>query len=271
MTTATEADVYVTALAIDEIFADPTYQRDLDEARARKMAAEWDRRLAGILEVSDRGEGHSPRFAVMDGMHRWAAAGKLETPPSLVANVHSGLTVADEAVLFDKFNRLRKQTNTWDHWKARRVAGDEQVVAIEACVERNGLVTDMSAQDGRIACVATLEKVVKLGGIDLLNSTLALIVEVWDVQRAALDASLIYGVGLVLWYLDGPIDLGRLADALLGVSPRQIKASASTLAELTSGSLSVRTAIAVMSLYNKTPGRRLLVSNRTFTGQRKVS
>jgi hypothetical protein len=102
--------VYIAALNVGEIFADPTYQRTCDVARARKMAGAWDRRLAGILEVSDRGESHTPRYAVMDGQHRWAAAGYLADPPPLVANVHTGLTVADEAGLFDKLNRQRKQT-----------------------------------------------------------------------------------------------------------------------------------------------------------------
>jgi hypothetical protein len=57
----TDPDVYVTALQVDEIFADHTYQRPVDPPRARKMAREWDRRLAGILEVSDRGAGSAPR------------------------------------------------------------------------------------------------------------------------------------------------------------------------------------------------------------------
>ena len=51
-------DCYVTTLAVTDIFADLTYQRPLDQARARKLAKEWDRRLAGIVEVSDRGPHH---------------------------------------------------------------------------------------------------------------------------------------------------------------------------------------------------------------------
>lgn len=65
--TTNAAEVYVTALAVDT-------------ARARNMAKTWDRRLAGILEVSDRGEHATPRFAVVDGQHRWAAAQKLDPP-----------------------------------------------------------------------------------------------------------------------------------------------------------------------------------------------
>lgn len=267
-----DADVYIAALYAREIFADASYQRDVDPRRVQKMADDWDSRLVGILEVSDRGEAHAPRYAVIDGQHRWAAAQLMNDGRPLVANVHAGLTIADEAALFDKLNRQRKQTGTWDHWRARRIAGDEQVVVIEEVVRRNGLRTEMSPSDGAVACVAALEKIVKLGGVELLHNTLSLIVEIWGDRREGLDAAMIHGLALVLWYLESaPLDLTRLGDALLDTTPRQIKMNAATLADLTQGSGPVRTAIAIMTLYNKRPGRRILVSNRTFTGARRTA
>lgn len=263
------SDVYVTTLRVDEIFADPTYQRVLDVPRARKIAATWDRRLAGIVEVSDRGETASPRYAVIDGQHRWAATRFLVDPPLLVVNVHEGLTVADEATLFDQLNRNRKQTNTFDHWKARLVADDQSVIDIEAVVRRNDLVVKMSPADGQVSCVATLEKVVKLGGLDLLHQTLSLIVEVWGDRREALDSPIIHGLAMVLWYLHLDLDLTRLGDAMLTINARQLKSNAHQLRELTAGNTAIRTAIALMTLYNKTPGRRILVSSKTFSGRRR--
>lgn len=159
--------VYVTAVHVDEVFADETYQRPLDKPRACKIAATWDRRLAGIVEVSDRGEGVKPRYAVMDGQHRWAAAALLDIPPMLVANVHSGLTVADEADLFDRLNRERRRITTWDHWHARKGAGDAQVLNIERAVQKVGLEISSVPKDGSVRCTATLEKLTKLGGVDL--------------------------------------------------------------------------------------------------------
>lgn len=271
MTATIATDFYPAALRVDEIFADPTYQRTCDVARARKMAATWDRRLAGILEVSDRGEHLTPRYAIIDGQHRWAAAGYLVDPPPMVANIHTGLTVADEAKLFDQLNRQRRQPSTWDHWKARRAAGDEDVAAIETVVDDRGLVIDMSPADGRIACVSALEKVVKLGGIPLLDNSLQLITKVWGSRRDGLDASIIRGTSLVLFYLNKEIDPGRLVETLEGVFPRQLKAHANTIREIQPTTEPVATAIAVMSFYNKQPGRKLLVSNRTFGGSGVVN
>jgi hypothetical protein len=53
-----------------------------------------------VIEVSDRGSDEQPRYAIVDGQHRYAAA-KLRDPNAvLVANIHTGLTARDEAHLF---------------------------------------------------------------------------------------------------------------------------------------------------------------------------
>lgn len=179
--------------------------------------------------------------------------------------MHSGLSVADEAALFDKLNRQRKQTGTWDHWKARRAAGDERVVAIEDVVRRNNLSIALSPSDNCIACVASLEKIVKVGGCDLLNETLSLIVECWGGRRDALDAAIIHGLALVLHYIPD-LSLVRFGDALLEIVPRQLRSQAAALKEITHGTMPVLTAIALMSLYNKRPGRKIEVSHKTFGG-----
>lgn len=266
MTAQLERDLYVAALTVDEIFADPTYQRLLDVVRARKMTATWDRRLAGILEVSDRGEDASPRYAVLDGQHRWAAAKYLQSPPALVANVHTGLTVADEAALFDKLNRQRKQISVWDHWKARRAGGDPDVTAIEAVIAKHGLRVDVAPRDGFVGCVGALERVVKLGGVGLLDAALELIVGAWQKRRDGLDSPIIHGVSLVLHYLRDDIDLERLANTLIDILPRQIKTQAVALREMSPGTLPIVTAIVIVGLYNKKPGRKIDVTSKSFGG-----
>jgi hypothetical protein len=265
MTTALDADVYIAALSVDDIFADPTYQRVCDVRRARKMCAAWDPRLAGILEVSDRGEGASPRFAIIDGQHRWAAVKFLQDPPPMVANVHCGLTLAEEAALFDQLNRKRKQVNIWEQWRARRTAGDGQVVAIEKVLDKYGVKVDTAPRDGNVGCVGTLEKIEQID-IALLDETLGLITDVWGVRRDALDAPIIHGLALVLDNLRDQVDLERLADALIDVLPRQLKTSAVALRDMQSGTLPVLTAVVIMNAYNRKAGRKLQVSSQTFVG-----
>lgn len=259
MNIALAGDVYITAVTVDDLFADSTYQRTLDVVRARSYAATWDRRLAGILEVSDRGEDADPRFAVIDGQHRWAAAGYLQTPPNLVANVHSGLSVADEAALFDKLNRQRKQTTTWDHWKARRRAGNELVLAVEQIAAQAGLtVTEANTAAEGISCIGTLEKIAtSAGGIELLASTLKLLVGIWGVQdRGAYEAPIVGGLALVLHSVSD-VDAERLIDCLCGVPPRRIRMAAQGLRDTTRGSLVKLTAITIKDRYNATRGPKI--------------
>ena len=81
---------YIDAVAVDELFVDYSYQRPLDMARARLLAGAWDRRLAGVIEVSDRGAGQARRYAIVDGQHRFAAAQLLDPSPMMVATIRIG-------------------------------------------------------------------------------------------------------------------------------------------------------------------------------------
>lgn len=270
MTATLEHNAYPMALRVDEIFADTTYQRVLDVNRARQMAASWDRRLAGVLEVSDRGEGASPRYAIVDGQHRWAAAKSLLNPPVLVANVHEGLDLADEAALFDKLNRQRKQPTVWDHWRARRAAGDELVLGIEETVARRGLrVHEQSGKDGVITCVSTLEKIAKsAGGLDLLDASLNLLHASWETQREAYDSPLVLGMALVVsaFGADRRLNAMILTSALAEMPPRRVRFQAAALRDSTPGSLGKLTALTMLNQYNKRAGAKKLYFPQRWTG-----
>lgn len=272
-------NTYVTAMKVGELFVDHTYQRELDTRRAKQLAEAWDPRMAGIVEVSERAEGQSPRFAVIDGQHRVAAAALLPEPPVMVVNVHSGLSIEEEAALFDKLNRQRRAPTTWDHWRSRKIANDETVTAIEAAVAKitdpigktPRLVINPAPKDGNVRCTSTLEKLAELGGPKLVEDTLQLIYDCWDDRLEAYDAPIVHGVGLLLHYLGKPtdprrqpIDTARLREVFLGMLPRQLKNRALALREHTHGSQAKLVAIAAMDAYNRKPGHRILVSTRTF-------
>jgi len=264
---------YIHALAVEELFVDGSYQRTPDMPRARKLAAGWDRKLAGVIEVSDREPDQQPRYAVIDGQHRWRAAQLLSAAPMMVATIHEGLSVAEEAALFDRLNRERRRPSTWDHWRARKSAGDATVLAIEQVVAQLGqerdtdLRIDNVPREGNVRCTATLEKLAALGGVELVRDSLELVIDVWDTRQDGFDAPVVGGIGLVLHYLEERIDMERLTDTLLGVMPLQLKTQAAAM--VTGGTQPVRMAITIMSLYNRNrrvAGRRIEVSARTFGG-----
>lgn len=249
-------DAYPMALHVDEMFVDQSYQRVCDVVRARKMSADWDRRLAGIIEVSDRGEGVRPRYALVDGQHRWAAAGFLKSPPVLVANVHEGLTVADEAALFDKLNRQRKQPSPWDHWRARRAAGDLTVLGIERTAAAKGLEVSDRVRDGSLWCISTLEKITaSAGGLELLAAVLTVLTSAYGTQRSAFEAPVVHGTSMVLHTFDERCDVNRLIAALTEIPPQRIRQQASIMRDAgTSGSLAKLAAVAIANQYNRQSG-----------------
>lgn len=250
--------VYIGAVSVRDIFADHQYQRDLDLPRARLMAEAWDVRKVGVIDVSDRGPDAADRYAVINGQHRWAAARLVDPEYHLVANVHTGLTVADEARLFYEIDAGTRRLTTWDRWNARRGAGDPEVTAIESVVAGVGLAVDPAPQNGNIRCTATLEKVHQLGGPLLLENTLRLIVEVWGHRLDAVDYPLVLGVALILHSFDTVLDHDRFAEILVDFAPRQIKARAQALRETESGQFGKLAALVMISAYNSARGTRKL-------------
>ncbi|MFC9999669.1 DUF6551 family protein [Nocardia sp. NPDC127526] len=253
---------YVAAVSVREIFADPAYQRDLDLPRAQHMAEHWNVRLVGVIELSDRGEGAQPdRYAVINGQHRVEAARLCDRDMHLVAKVHTGLSLAQEAQLFHEIDANTRRLTTWDRWKARRAAGDPVVSAIEAVVVAAGMRVDMAPVNGNIRCTSTLERVYKLGGGGrglLLENTLTFIAEVWGKRLDSVDAPLVLGVALLLHSYDDVLDHEKLGDVLEAIAPRQIKARAEALRETENGQTGRLAALVMIGAYNSARGTKKL-------------
>lgn len=251
---------YITALGVTEIFADHSYQRPLDTGRVTAMAAQWDLRLVGVIDVSDRGPAAHPRYAVVEGQHRWAAAKQVNPVGIIVARVHTGLSKSQEAQLFTDIDATRRRLNTWDRWKARRRAGDAAVTQIEAIVARVGLVVDNSPVDGRVRCVKTLERIAAWPqGELLLRDTLRLLHETWGNQLAAYDSSLVAGLALLLRKSghDEAFDCDRLIDSLIDFTPARILYIAKAKGEHNSAPLPKRVALTLLERYNTRTGPKL--------------
>lgn len=260
------ATAYIAALPITELFVDSTYQRECDEPRAARIAATWDPRLLGVIDVSDRGEVSMPRYAIINGQHRFRAAQKIcgVGPFYLAANVHTGLSVTDEASLFDEIDRKTKKLTTWDRWRARRAAGEQLVLDVERIAAMHGLTVAPHSAPANLRCVASLESIIRReAGEPLLSETLDLIIDAWGRTVDTFEAAIVSGTALVLeTFQDVPaFDQVRLADAMSEVTPRQVKSQGQSLREFESGSLTRMVAITLVRLYNRQRGANLVESD----------
>jgi len=267
------ANAYIAAVPVTEVFADSTYQRDLDVARVKQMAAQWDPRLVDVIDVSDRGEGTHPRYAVIEGQHRWAAA-RLRNPSDvIVARVFTSLTVPQEAQLFHDIDTKRRKLTTWDRWKARRASGDPVVAAVEATVVRAGLVVDEQFKDGHVRCTSTLEKIANgAGGHGLLKDTLRILRNTWGDQRAAYAGALVGGMALFLHTFEAHAEFNdeRLVDALIDLTPERLMYIAKARRDQrSSASLTVLVASTVLDRFNLYEGPKLARGTRLSTPKKK--
>ena len=250
---------YVAAIPVDALFADHTYQRELDERRVDKMAHTYQVALVGIIEVSARPDG---RYAVLDGQHRWACVRNVHAtdarPPSLPCRVHTGLTSTEEAVLYHQLNTTRKQLTGWDRWVARRAAGDQAVLDIEACAHRHDYRVDMREKPAVIRATRALENITNLGGIRLLDRVLDVVRAAYSDDQTALDGAILGGIAHILnSYTTDELDTARLIECLSGIVPRQLAARAVAQREIHRGTNDRLTAHVIIERYNTTTGPKV--------------
>ncbi len=245
-----DIDTYIDVVPVDDMFSDRLYQRELDTKRAGQIAATWDRRLVGVLEVSDRGEHCSPRYAIINGQHRWAAASRAGVT-ALVATIHTGLSLADEAKLFYDIDAKTKALSTWDRWHARRGSGDTVVLAIEKIARECGLTVTQGSGPRNLQCCAALERIWSRSAPEVLADTLVLVLDIWPGEDDARKAVVLEGVALVLDTYSLTIDNGRLGDAMSEMTSRQLVTRARDLQERARGTLTQCVARVLVTAYNK--------------------
>lgn len=250
---------YIDAVLAGRLHADRVYQRDLDKGRIARMAAAFDRRLLGVLEVSKRADGS---YAILDGQHRHAAV--LEADPlghasPVVCQVYEGLTIEDEARLFHEINIGRKTLSWWDRWRARRGAAEAAVLAIDEVLAGQGLQINPAQVDGNIRATKALEIIVNdIGDLAMLESVLTVLTSAWGRSVDVFDGSIMQAVAHVLNnYEPDELDVARLIDRLREIPPRQLRARAGSLRELHRGTLPRLCAAVIVDRYNTRGGKRL--------------
>ncbi len=248
---------YIAALRAGDLFADSAYQRDLDTARVERMGSEFDRTLLGVIEVSERVDG---RYAIIDGQHRWAvvrAAGG--DGAHLVCQVHTGLSIEDEARLFYEIDTGRKTLSWWDRWRARRGAGDPQVCGIDEVLRWHRLQVNPAPADGNIRATKALETIAcEFGDLQTLDAVLVVITSAFGRSFDAFDGAILQGVALVLGhYAADELDTDRLVAKLRDIPPRQLRAKALALREAHRGTQPRLCAAVIIERYNAGRGRKV--------------
>lgn len=141
----------------DQLYVDPSYQREHSEAKAREMAADWEWIRCPTLMVVQRLDG---TLFVVDGQHRAIAASKrddIEDLPCLVFDVRD---VSEEASAFFKLNTSRSAVPIMAQYRARCIARDAGAVSTEEVMRAAGMRFGNGGR-GTIQAIRLVMKMVK--------------------------------------------------------------------------------------------------------------
>jgi hypothetical protein len=139
-----------------DLCVDGSYQRDGINSRVVELAKDWWWMACGVLTVVKRTDG---RLVIIDGQHRWLAAcnrSDIDKMPCIVFDELEG-GVAQEAAAFVKANTNRKTVKSADMFKARGVAGDENVRLVQGLCDSIGRqIGGTSSSSKSVNCVGAL-------------------------------------------------------------------------------------------------------------------
>jgi hypothetical protein len=169
----------------------PLAQRDLNQARVDRLAADFDLEQLGTPTVNFR-DGH---WFVIDGQHRVSALVQIGYGDQQIQCwAYRGLTDTEEAEKFLKLNDILT-VNAFAKFKVSVQAGREEECAIDNVVRSAGLRISQDRSQGAISAVNTLLRVYRRGGPENLARTLCVIRDAYG--DAGLEASVIDGIGLL--------------------------------------------------------------------------
>lgn len=198
------------------------YQRHLNANRVKRIAAEFDERIANAPKVSYR-NGH---YYVFDGQHTIAAL-KLRNNNcdlDILCKVYTGLTEQEEALLFAQQTGISAPLTAGAKLRAKIHGGDPEAIAFLSATQRAGfgLSFNQSHAKWKIACIATAFGEYRQHGERIYTDALRVLAEAWEGDIDSLRSEVLQGVVRFVALYDHEYDPIRLIKQLKRISPLTI-------------------------------------------------
>ena len=198
------------------------YQRHLNANRVKRIAAEFDERIANAPKVSYR-NGH---YYVFDGQHTIAAR-KLRNNNcdlDILCKVYSGLTEQEEALLFAQQTGISAPLTAGAKLRAKIHGGNPEAIAFQSATQRAGfgLSFNQSHAKWKIACIATAFAEYRQHGERIYTDALRVLAEAWEGDIDSLRSEVLQGVVRFVALYDHEYDPIRLIKQLKRISPLTI-------------------------------------------------
>lgn len=214
--TRVSRDARLKWIPISDMRVSQLAQRDLNQARVDRIAAEFDPEQIGTPTVNLRG-GH---WYIIDGQHRIAGLQQMGWGDQQVQCwTYEGLTEDQEADIFLRLNDTLP-VRSFAKFKVAVTAGRTEQVEIDRMVRTQGLVISEDSIPGAVRAVATLERVYRRSDSKTLGRTLRIIRDAYG--DPGLEAAVIDGIGQLCARYNGELDdataITKLSNAHGGVN-----------------------------------------------------
>lgn len=203
---------YGVELPITKLNIDPQAQRTLNERRSQTIAKNLVREAIGSIIVSERSDGE---LYIVDGQHRWRACA-LAGIPTIRAEVHHGLTQAQEAILFLIKNRESHKPRPIDEYHVGLTGGVPLFVDTDRILEKHGLSLGSSSTNG-VGAVSGVLQIVDRYGATVFDRTLTVAEEAWGRSAETWDGMLLGGIGAFLGRWGDLVDDKELARKIMNM------------------------------------------------------
>lgn len=247
-----QRDAHLRWVPIAEMRVSPLAQRELNQARVDKIAADFDPEDVGTPTVSHRDE----HFYIIDGQHRIAAMKQIGWEDQQIQCwCYEGMAEDEEAERFLKLNDTLV-VNAMSKFRVSVRAGRDRETDIDRIVRTQGCVVSPDKIDGAIGAVGTLTRIYDRGGPATLRRTIAIANGAFG--NGGLDAAILDGLGLVCQRYNGSLDD---KDAVLRLrrlpqGPSALLHAGEELRLATGRQRGHCIAAAVVNIYNKGRGSR---------------
>lgn len=245
----------ISNIAVDALNIEHSYQRPATK-KMEAIGKNWNDNLVGYPVVSLR-EDNS--YWIIDGQHRIGGA-RIAGKSHIACDVRTGLSLLEEARLFDELNGQRSQVTAVDRYKAKMFYNDPEALEVTNIVQSYGGEITVKLNDTSkraIRSVSQLFRIYEQEGGERLKEVLAIINEAWGaIDYDTTNELTLAGINQFLSRKAGKHDRARLVSRLNTEGVTQIKRMAHAHSQIFGGSGPVNFYRAMVEAYNRNMPQR---------------
>jgi len=201
------------------ILSDPAYQRTVDMSRVRLIVANFNKDLVNPAKVSFRGG----KYYVFDGQHTLAALKLKNNNEDLMVDckVYTGLSQADEAILFSQQNGISRTVESIAKFKALYASGDIDIREFHDLTNKSGVRMDFTkggAENKIVACSKAYKIYKSVLASDYID-ILSIVKNAWGGVKESFSTEILGGIYIFYKTYKGEFDRKLLISQLGKVSP----------------------------------------------------